>query len=182
MDDVIRVSSSAFGKEVGRYQDAALTHPVVVSRNGRDRTVMISVEEYRRLKRRDRQVMGLGDFTDDDIAAIKKAKAPSSQPADDPVLKRFRADLDKFYGNRIERVVLFGSRARGEARDDSDYDVAVFLRDFVDRWQEIDRIVPIVTAIIDDTGAVIHAMPYRAGAYEDRTSLMREIRREGVNL
>jgi hypothetical protein len=29
-----------------KYQDAALTQPVVVARNGRDRTVMISVEEY----------------------------------------------------------------------------------------------------------------------------------------
>ena len=46
---------------------------------------------------------------------------------DDPILKRFRAELDALYGERIERVVLFGSRARGDARDDSDYDVAVFL-------------------------------------------------------
>jgi predicted nucleotidyltransferase len=102
--------------------------------------------------------------------------------ADDPILKRFRAALDELYGERIERVVLFGSRARGEARDDSDYDVAIFLKGLTDRWQEIDRIVPVVTDIIDDTGAVIHAMPYRAGAYQDRTSLMREIRREGVDL
>jgi predicted nucleotidyltransferase len=48
---------------------------------------------------------------------------------DDPILKRFRAALDALYGGRLERVVLFGSRARGEARQDSDYDVAVFLRD-----------------------------------------------------
>ena len=33
----------------------------------------------------------------------------------DPVLARFRAALDEIYGNRIERVVLFGSRARVEA-------------------------------------------------------------------
>jgi uncharacterized protein len=106
----------------------------------------------------------------------------SIKPTDDPILKRFRAALDELYGTRIERVVLFGSRARGDARADSDYDVAVFLRDFADRWQEVDRIIPVVTDIIDDTGAVIHAMPYRAGAYQDRTSFMREIRREGVDL
>jgi uncharacterized protein len=105
-----------------------------------------------------------------------------AQLADDPILKRFRSALNEMYGDRIERVVLFGSRARGEAREDSDYDVAVFLRGFADRWQEIDRIIPVVTDIIDDTGAVIHAMPYRAGSYDDRTSLMREICREGVDL
>src|SRR5215469_6800597 len=100
----------------------------------------------------------------------------------DPAVLRFRKALSELYGDRLDRVVLFGSRARGEARAHSDYDVAVFVKDLNDRWQEIDRIVPVVAEIIDDTGAVIHAMPYPAGAYRDRTSLMREIRREGVEL
>ena len=103
-------------------------------------------------------------------------------PAADPVLKRFRAALDTLYGDRIERVVLFGSRARGDAREDSDYDVAVFLKSLADRWQEVDRIVPLVTDILYEDGAFIHAMPHRAGSYRDRTSLMREIRREGIDL
>jgi predicted nucleotidyltransferase len=57
----------------------------------------------------------------------------------DPIIERLRRALDELYGGRIERVVLFGSRARGDASDDSDYDVAVFLRDLTDRWQELDR-------------------------------------------
>jgi predicted nucleotidyltransferase len=102
--------------------------------------------------------------------------------AADPILKRFRAALDTLYGDRIERVVLFGSRARGDAREDSDYDVAVFLKGLADRWQEVDRIVPLVTDILYEDGAFIHALPHRAGSYEDRTPLMREIRREGIDL
>jgi uncharacterized protein len=101
---------------------------------------------------------------------------------DDPILKRFRAALDHLYGDRIERVLLYGSRARGDARADSDYDVAVFLHDLTDRRREVRRIVPVVVEIIDDTGAVIHAMSYRAGSYDDCTSLMREIRIEGIEL
>src|SRR5256885_16686298 len=101
---------------------------------------------------------------------------------DDPILKRFRAALDALYGERVERVVLFGSRARGDPRDDSDYDVAVFLKNLADRWQEVDRIVPLVTDVLYEDGAFIHAMPHRAGSYEDRTSLMREIRRDGIDL
>ena len=100
----------------------------------------------------------------------------------DPILKRFRAALDRIYGERIERVVLFGSRARGDASEDSDYDIAVFLKDLTDRWQEADRIIAVVTDILYDEEAFIHAMPYRAGSYEERTPLMREIRREGVDL
>jgi uncharacterized protein len=105
-----------------------------------------------------------------------------ASPASDPILKRFRGALDGLYGDRIERVVLFGSRARGDARTDSDYDVAVFLKGFADRWQEVDRIIPLVTAILYEEGEFIHAMPHRAGSYEDRTPLMREIRREGIDL
>ena len=62
------------------------------------------------------------------------------RPCDDPVLKHLRAALDEMYGERIERVVLFGSRARGDAHEDSDYDVAVFLRDMTDRFAEMDRL------------------------------------------
>lgn len=35
---------------------------------------------------------------------------------------------------RISRVVLFGSRARGEAHADLDWDVAVFLKDRASSW------------------------------------------------
>jgi predicted nucleotidyltransferase len=106
----------------------------------------------------------------------------SAVAAADPVLRRFRDALYALYGDRLERVVLFGSRARGDAREDSDYDVAVFLNELTDRWQEVDRIVPLVTDILYEDGAFIHAMPHRAGSYKDRTSLMREIRRDGIDL
>ena len=106
----------------------------------------------------------------------------SKQALNDPILRRFRSALDDAYGERIERVVLFGSRARGQAEAESDYDIAIFLRDFHDRWRETDRLVPIVTEILYDDGAFIHALPYRAGAYADRTPLMHEIRREGLDL
>jgi hypothetical protein len=46
--------------------------------NGRKRTVMISAEEYYRLKRRDRQALVLADFTDADIAALGATRAPAS--------------------------------------------------------------------------------------------------------
>ncbi len=102
----------------------------------------------------------------------------------DPVLTRFRAALDEVYGERIERVVLFGSRARGDAHPESDYDVLVFLKDFglSDRHKEMERISRITADIIQDTGEMISALPYPAGSYVERTPLMHEVRREGVDL
>jgi uncharacterized protein len=98
------------------------------------------------------------------------------------ILSKFRAALDRLYGKRIERVVLYGSRARGDARPDSDYDVAVFLKDLDNRWAEADRIALAASNITTETGEVIHAMPYRAGSYKERTPLMHELRREGIDL
>ncbi|MGH8555927.1 MAG: nucleotidyltransferase domain-containing protein [Methylococcales bacterium] len=101
----------------------------------------------------------------------------------DPIiLSKFRAALDDLYGSRIERIVLYGSRARGDARPDSDYDIVVFLKDLGDRWAESDRIALAAFRIISETGEVIHAMPYPAGSYEERTPLMHELRREGIDL
>lgn len=106
----------------------------------------------------------------------------TGEPRNDPVLMRFRAAVNEIYGDRLERVVLFGSRARGDAKRDSDYDVAVFLRDMADRFAEMNRLADLSSHILDETGEFIHAMPYHAGSYEARTSVMREIRREGVDL
>jgi predicted nucleotidyltransferase len=101
----------------------------------------------------------------------------------DGILTRFRNALNETYGAQLERVVLFGSRARGDARADSDYDVAVFLRDMTDRWREFDRLADLSTDILIETGASVHAMPFTAGFYNDeRMPLMHEIRREGVDL
>ncbi|MBU6297371.1 MAG: type II toxin-antitoxin system prevent-host-death family antitoxin [Alphaproteobacteria bacterium] len=74
---MVRVSSAEFQKNFGRYQDVALTQAVTVTRNGRDRTVLISSDEYHRLKRRDRRVMTLEDFSPEDLAAIEKAQPPA---------------------------------------------------------------------------------------------------------
>jgi predicted nucleotidyltransferase len=102
---------------------------------------------------------------------------------EDPILTRFRAALDAAYGSRLERAVLYGSRARGDAGPDSDYDIAVFLHDMPDRGAELKRLAYLSTDILEDTGELVHAMPYLAGAYGDpRMPLMHEIRREGREL
>ena len=106
----------------------------------------------------------------------------ATKALDDPVLKRFRAAVAEIYGDRVARIVLFGSRARGEAGPDSDYDVAVFLRDMPDRFAEMNRLADVATDILYGEGEFIHAMPYREDAYNDRTPMMHEIRADGVDL
>ncbi|MGH8475140.1 MAG: nucleotidyltransferase domain-containing protein [Methylococcales bacterium] len=78
--------------------------------------------------------------------------------------------------------MLFGSQAKGQARSDSDYDVAVFLNDLDDRWGELDRLANLRVRFFDETGVFFDVKPYPASAYRERSPLMHEIRREGIDL
>src|ERR1700687_764293 len=74
-----------------------------------------------------------------------------ANPSDDPVLTRFRRAVGAAYGDRLERVVLFGSLARGDHRPDSDYDIAVFIRDPGDLWDGLGVFSRIPTYILVET-------------------------------
>lgn len=100
----------------------------------------------------------------------------------DVILRRFRAALEQIYGDRLERVVLYGSRARGDNRPDSDYDIAVFIKEPASIGDELHRLASLTTDILLGTDAVISAIPFRAGAYQERTGFMRELRNDGLDL
>ena len=73
----MRVSSAEFIKKYGELSDTALSEPVTITRNGRDRLVVISVAEYERLKRRDRRVVMAGELTEEERALIAAAEVPA---------------------------------------------------------------------------------------------------------
>jgi predicted nucleotidyltransferase len=116
------------------------------------------------------------------VSAMSDATTPAR---DKLILAQFRDALTDMYGERLERVVLYGSQARGEAGPESDYDVAVFLNGMdgsADRWAELDRMAALRVKFLDETGVFFDAKPYPATAYRERSPLMHEIRREGINL
>ncbi|MBX9700287.1 MAG: nucleotidyltransferase domain-containing protein [Acetobacteraceae bacterium] len=99
-----------------------------------------------------------------------------------PVRAALRAALAEAYGPRLVRAVLYGSRARGDAGPDSDWDVAVFLEPVGDAVEEAYRLADLGTALLDAHDAVVHAMPFARDSYEARTLFMRRVRQEGVPL
>ena len=92
-----RVSSTDLSNRLGQYQDdaivtaasdrlerggrrhkdlVALIRPVIITKNNRDRLVMLSIEEYRRLKQLDRKALVVDELTDADLEAISRAEVP----------------------------------------------------------------------------------------------------------
>ena len=79
-------------------------------------------------------------------------------------------------------VVAMAALASGGCRPDSDYDIAVFIKDPGTLGEEVRRLASLTTDILLDTGAVISATPFRAGAYLERTGFMHEVRQDGREL
>jgi predicted nucleotidyltransferase len=55
------------------------------------------------------------------------------------ILAELRSRLEALYGDRLVKLVLFGSQARGDADADSDIDVLVVLKGEVNPFEEIER-------------------------------------------
>jgi predicted nucleotidyltransferase len=53
-------------------------------------------------------------------------------------LRRFRTEVEAAFPGRLRDAVLFGSQARGDAHEDSDWDVALFIDGFDQNKESFD--------------------------------------------
>ena len=74
----ITISSAEFLKAYGRMVETAQREPVTITSHGRERLVLLSAEEYRRLKQNDRAALHPWELTDDDIRALEVAEPPAA--------------------------------------------------------------------------------------------------------
>ncbi len=65
------LTRSAFEAQVGDALDRALSQPVIVTKHGKPKNVVLSYDEYERLTARDRRVVRLEDWTAEEIAALE---------------------------------------------------------------------------------------------------------------
>ncbi len=96
------------------------------------------------------------------------------------LVAEFRKRAELALPGRVAKVVLFGSRARGEARPDSDWDVAVFLSGSFkaeDQWTLSDTAFDLMIEL--DHAYFIQPIAFRAERESEDTQLMRHIREEG---
>lgn len=96
------------------------------------------------------------------------------------ILQELKEGLQKRYGSKLKRIMLFGSYARGEQRSDSDVDVAIILEDFSHACAEIERTADIVSSISLKLDTLISLVPIKEEDwYKRKTSLVSNIRRDG---
>ena len=74
---MIRVTAAEFQRKFGRYRESAQREPVAITSHGRESVVLLSAEEYRRLKQQDRQARYVWELEPAELDAISRAEPPA---------------------------------------------------------------------------------------------------------
>jgi PHD/YefM family antitoxin component YafN of YafNO toxin-antitoxin module len=86
----MRLSSAEFLESFDKLSNQALAEPVTIVCNGQDRLVLLSIEEYERLKPRDRRVYAIEDMAPEQQAALEKAEVLAEYACFNAELKDWR--------------------------------------------------------------------------------------------
>ena len=102
-------------------------------------------------------------------------------PALEKILKELRRRLEALYGNRLVRLSLYGSQARGDATTGSDIDILVVLEGPVAPCAEIARTLNDVAEVSLDHGVVIACVFVSQEAYEhEQSPLLLNVRQQEI--
>jgi prevent-host-death family protein len=85
--EMIRMTEADLQRGLGALAERARHEPVTITKDGRDDLVVLSAEEYARLKRRDRRVGLTEDLPEKWVEAVRNAKVPDEFAALDAELK-----------------------------------------------------------------------------------------------
>ncbi len=100
-------------------------------------------------------------------------------------LELLSTGLRQIYGARLERIVLFGSHARGDAGPDSDVDVAIVLTGDFERLREAGRTSDLRLAVMRETGQLIDLAFLSRDQWQrpaQHGPIYRDLRRDAVEL
>ncbi len=97
------------------------------------------------------------------------------------IMLEMQQALKDIYGERIVRIMLFGSHARGDASAESDVDALIVLKGAVKPGEEIARTGGIASELSLKHDVVISCTFVSAERYEtEQSPLLINVRREGV--
>jgi prevent-host-death family protein len=82
----MRITSTEFQQNVGRYQDAALQGPVAITKNGRDHTVLVSAAFFE-MATKGRVARKVEDLDDETLQAIARSSVSPEYAHLDDIVK-----------------------------------------------------------------------------------------------
>ena len=98
-------------------------------------------------------------------------------------VKELIDELKKLYGDNLSRVILYGSKARGDATEDSDIDIMIVLKDVKDKSKELEKVIKLTTEIDFRYETLISVTLQSEEEYlKKRSPLLLNVRKEGIVL
>ena len=93
-----------------------------------------------------------------------------------------KQSLSNHYGERLDKIILFGSYARGDYHEHSDIDFLVVFKDEkLNEFNEILKMAELKTPLIINYGISISSIPMHQDRFENEDSpLLLNVRKEGV--
>jgi uncharacterized protein len=92
-------------------------------------------------------------------------------------------ELRALYGGRLQRLLLYGSSAPGDAHPESDIDLLVVLDDMRSSWEERGRMDDVLWKLSHAHGTVVSALPVRASDLrEPRRPLLIRALADGIEI
>ena len=99
------------------------------------------------------------------------------------ILNALKQEFINLYQERLEKLILFGSQARGDARKDSDIDILVVLKDEVNPVIEIKRNNVLISDLCLEYDKDINCFYIGANQFNDNDNLLlKNIKYEGIVL
>ena len=93
-------------------------------------------------------------------------------------IKRY---LKEKYGEKIKEVILYGSYARGDTREDSDVDVLVVVSDDLNPNDVEEYLVPLIGNFLAYWGELVPALAIKESEFlKEQSDFLINVRKEGI--
>lgn len=102
----------------------------------------------------------------------------------DPATLRasLRSRVEQALGPDLEAAFLYGSRARGDWTEDSDWDVLVVVREGADVGAISDALLGLTRRLYEEAGEDVRFLALRWSDADNYVGLLRNVAREGERL
>ena len=115
--------------------------------------------------------------------AFNNAQLKEDRIMNSNIFQELKQSLTDLYQEKLVKIILYGSQARGTATTDSDVDILVVLKDEVSAFDEILRMAEITTTIGLKYDELISIFPIAESRFlAQLTPLLQNVKSQGIVL
>lgn len=102
-------------------------------------------------------------------------------PKLETILQRLKAYFKSLYQDQLEAIILYGSQAREDAKEDSDIDILVIVKSAINPYQEIDKTSVYIAELCLEYDVLISRHFISAQRFKtEQTPFLFNVRRDGI--